>query len=68
MSHSEDERIAVDHISKAIDSDQNQSKVAANLTSSLNSVKILRRKLSLLTALMESKEVRTNPEFRSRFN
>ena len=58
LAQSEDERIAVDNVAKAIDPTAKVSSVSTNLISTLNAIKILRRKILFLVDIFEkSKEV-----------
>lgn len=61
LAQSEDERIAVDNVAKAIDPTAKVSSVSTNLISTLNAIKILRRKILFLVDMFEkSKEVQGN--------
>tara|TARA_B110000305_G_C19220763_1_gene530454 strand:+ start:189 stop:407 length:219 start_codon:yes stop_codon:yes gene_type:complete len=61
LAQSEDERIAVDNVAKAIDPTAKVSSVSTNLISTLNAIKILRRKILFLVDIFEkSKEVQAN--------
>jgi COP9 signalosome complex subunit 6 len=69
LAQSEDERIAVDNVAKAIDPTAKVSSVSTNLVSTLNAIKILRRKILFLVDIFEnSKEVQSNPEYTRRLN
>lgn len=69
LAKSEDERIAVDNVTKAIDPSAKKSSVATNLTSAVNAIKILRQKVKFLIDIFEnSAQVRENPEFARRLN
>lgn len=69
LAQSEDERIAVDNVAKAIDPTAKVSSVSTNLVSTLNAIKILRRKILFLIDIFEnSKEVQENPEYKRRLN
>ena len=58
LAQSEDERIAVDNVAKAIDPTAKVSSVSTNLISTLSAIKILRRKILFLVDMFEkSKEV-----------
>jgi hypothetical protein len=67
LAQSEDERIAVDHVTKAVDPHAKNSSVTTNLESSVNALKLLRSKiLFLIDIFQNSNEVRTNPSFTRR--
>ena len=69
LAQSEDERIAVDHVTKAVDPHAKHSSVSTNLESSVNALKLLRSKILFLTDLFQkSSEVRTNPSYTRRLN
>ena len=69
LAQSEDERIAVDNVAKAIDPTAKTSSVSTNLISSLNAIKLLRRKILFLIDLFEkSEKVQKNPEYQRRLN
>ena len=69
LAQSEDERIAVDHVTKAVDPHAKHSSVSTNLESSVNALKLLRSKILFLTDLFQkSSEVRTNPGYTRRLN
>lgn len=59
----------MDNVAKAIDPTAKVSSVSTNLISTLNAIKILRRKILFLVDIFEkSKEVRENQEFARRLN
>ena len=59
----------MEHVSKAIDPNAVESSVSTSLISSVNAIKLLRRKILFLIDIFEkSKEVRETPEFRRRLN
>lgn len=69
LAQSEDERIAVDNVAKAIDPTAKVSSVSTNLISTLNAIKILRRKILFLVDIFQnSTEVQNNPEYTRRLN
>ena len=69
MAQSDDERIAVDNVAKAIDPNAKTSTTSINLVSTVNAVKLLRRKIKFLVDIFEkSDEVKNNPEFSRRLN
>ena len=69
MAQSEDERIAVDNVAKAIDKEATKSTVSTNLTAAVNAIKILRRKILHLISIFEkSAEVCQNSEYTRRLN
>lgn len=64
LAQSEDERIAVDNVAKAIDPSAKESTVSTGLVSSVNAVKLLRRKIRFLVDVFQnSEQVSQNPEF-----
>ena len=69
MATSDSERIAVDHVAKAVDSatSTTTSSVSQNMRASLNALKILRRKLKFLIDIVKnSPEVQKNHHFMRR--
>jgi hypothetical protein len=69
LAQSEDERIAVDHVTKALDPHAKNSSVSTNMESSVNALKLLRSKILFLIDIFEkSNEVRNNPSFTRRLN
>jgi hypothetical protein len=69
LATSDSERIAVDHVAKAIDPNAKTSALSQNMISSLNAVKILRRKINFLMDMVHnSQEVRANHEFMRKLN
>ena len=56
LAQSEDERIAVDNVAKAIDQGAKQSSTSTNLVSIVNAVKLLRRKIKFLVDIFEKSE------------
>jgi hypothetical protein len=69
LATSDSERIAVDHVAKAIDPNVKTSGVSQNMIASLNALKILRRKLKFLIDIVKnSPEVRKNHEFMRKLN
>eukprot|EP00347_Sterkiella_histriomuscorum_P008516 403344803 len=63
------ERIAVDHIAKAVDPNAKTSVLSQNMQSSINAVKIFRRKIKFLIDIVRnSQEVRKNHEFMRKLN
>ena len=59
----------MDNVAKAIDPTAKVSSVSTNLVSTLNAIKILRRKILFLVDIFEnSKEVQSNPEYTRRLN
>ena len=58
LAQSEDERIAVDNVAKAIDPTIKVSSVSTNMISTLNAIKILRQKILFLVDIFsKSQEV-----------
>ena len=53
MAQSEDERIAVDNVAKAIDPNAKISSVSTNLVAAVNAIKVLRRKVLFLADIFE---------------
>jgi hypothetical protein len=69
LATSDSERIAVDHVVKAVDPNAKSSVLSQNLQSSLNALKLLRKKLKFLIAIVKnSDEVRKNKEFMRKLN
>lgn len=67
LAQSEDERIAVDNVAKAVDQDAKKSTTSTNLISLVNAVKLLRSKIKFLVDIFKnSPEVQNNPEFARR--
>ena len=56
LAQSEDERIAVDNVAKAIDPNAKQSSTSINLVSIVNAVKLLRRKIKFLVDIFEQSD------------
>ena len=69
LAQSEDERIAVDHVTKAVDPHAKKSSVSTTLGSSVNAIKLLRSKILFLIDIFEkSSQVRQNPAYTRRLN
>ena len=69
MAQSEDERIAVDNVAKAIDPNAKKSSVSTNMISTVNAIKLLRQKIKFLVAIFEnSPQISENPEYTRRLN
>ena len=61
LATSDSERIAVEHVAKAVDLDSKTSALSQNMIASLNALKILRRKIKFLIDIVNnSEEVRRN--------
>lgn len=54
LAQSEDERIAVDNVAKAIDPTAKISTLSTNLISSVNAIKLLRRKIKFLVDIFNN--------------
>jgi len=66
LASSDSERIAVDHVTKAIDTSTlaTTSQISTGMTASLNALKLLRRKVKFLIDIVkQSPEVRANQNF-----
>jgi len=69
LATSDSERIAVDHVAKAIDTGSRTSMLSQNLVSTLNAIKLLRSKIRFLIDIVNnSPEVKKNHEFMRRLN
>lgn len=69
MAQSDDERIAVDHVTKAVDQNAKKSTVSTSMSSSVNAIKLLRSKILFLIDIFEKSEaVRSNPHYTRRLN
>ena len=69
LATSDSERISVEHVAKAIDPNARTSALSQNLLSTLNAIKILRKKVKTLIELVKgSEEVRKNHDFMRRLN
>ena len=69
LATSDSERIAVDHMAKAIDPQAKVSVLSQNMLTSINAVKILRRKIKFLVEIVRnSQEVRENHDFMRKLN
>lgn len=69
LATSDSERIAVDHVAKAVDPNAKTSVLSQNMQASINAVKLLRRKINFLIDLVKnSEEVRKNHEFMRKLN
>lgn len=69
LATSDSERISVDHVAKAIDPNAKTSVLSQNMLSTINAVKILRRKIAFLIDIVtHSPEVRSNHDFMRKLN
>jgi len=69
LSQSDDERIAVDHVTKAVDQNAKKSTVSTSMSSSVNAIKLLRSKILFLIDIFEkSPAVKQNPAYTRRLN
>lgn len=69
LAQSEDERIAIDTVAKAIDPNAKISALSTNMISSVNSIGLLRKKIKFLIAIFRNeKKVSENPAFSRRLN
>ena len=51
LAQSEDERIAIDSVAKAIDPNAKISALSSNMLSSVNAIRLLRKKIKFLVAM-----------------
>lgn len=69
LAQSEDERIAIDSVAKAIDPNAKISALSSNMISSVNAIGLLRKKIKFLIAMFKNeKKVSENPAFSRRLN
>ena len=69
LATSDSERIAVEHVAKAMDPNAKTSALSQNLQSTLNAIQILRKRVKTLINLVKnSEEVRRNHDFMRRLN
>jgi len=69
IAQSEDERIAIDTVAKAIDPNAKISALSSNMLSSVNAIKLLRKKIKFLVTMFKNeKAVSENPDFSRRLN
>jgi len=69
LAQSEDERIAIDSVAKAIDPNAKISALSSNMLSSVNAIGLLRKKIKFLVAMFKNeKKVSENPAFSRRLN
>jgi hypothetical protein len=69
LAQSEDERIAIDTVAKAIDPNAKISALSTNMISSVNAIGLLRKKIKFLVAMFKNeKKVSENPAFSRRLN
>jgi COP9 signalosome complex subunit 6 len=69
LATSDSERIAVDHMVKAIDPNAKVSALSQNILTSVNALKLLRRKIRFLIDIVRnSQEVRQNHDFMRKLN
>ena len=69
LATSDSERISVEHVAKAVDPNAKSSVLSQNLQSSLNAIKLLRRRVKFLIDLVRnSEDVRRNQDFMRKLN
>lgn len=69
LAQSEDERIAIDSVAKAIDPNAKTSALSTNMVSSVNAIQLLRQKIRFLINIFKNeKKVSEDPAFSRRLN